>query len=236
MIFSSTNESGLPKWKYLLSLPIGGQFATRRVIKPEEKCFNCDDVLKNHVQFWDEERSTKEPKSYPWLCPVGSRKDHVFFPNRFSIGKTFCVQAKRTGGALCGCGKEMKEHHKIGEFESSLHLFEGDSSIKYPEGTKEKILSSLACKSEKEMESEFLISGDAKSNIFKPARFKIVGGMWHTSWAEEVGKLSIDERKEAYQKEIKLEGFSTLNGWEKYYPEHKIEIGKTWRILAERIN
>jgi hypothetical protein len=41
--------------------------------------------------------------------------------------------------------------------------------------------------------------------------------------------------QEEYEKEAKLEGFNSVEGWLEYYPAHNIKIEDTWRVLAKRV-
>jgi hypothetical protein len=220
MIFNSESEDGTPKCQYLLSLKVGDEMVTRRFIKPEERCI-CGRTKEQHNDYSLCEIKTKEDAFATGNWILG----HTFFPSCFSIGKTLCVQAKRTGGALCGCGKEKKEHTF-----KKLRIFE-TPNIKFSEPLQKTEI--CLCKSMLEISYDRIVKGNAYSTLFKPIRFKIIGGMWHKSWMHEMFEKSglnkaISESPDAkrYDKYLPKHGFPTSE------PEYDAEIYQ--RVLDAR--
>ena len=87
---------------------------------------------------------------------------------------------------------------------------------------------------------------DGHPSPFKPVLYKITGGMWHKEWAGDKEEniqnlLGQPYSKEAinilqkWQDEAQSESFKTVEDWLSYYQVHQIDIGKTWRVLRERI-
>ena len=82
------------------------------------------------------------------------------------------------------------------------------------------------------------MAGACKS--FKPVQLRVVSVMSHPDWLK-----SVEDKRQAFRDggthdvlgaEAKLECFSTVEGWLKWYPDHRMDINATHRIELERVD
>lgn len=219
MIFSSKNEEGIIKADWMSSLPIGATAITRRSIKPNDKCSNCDFEFWKHspdvrgkLKYSFSKATKEEIEKQGWKVngETVQRSCHSFFPAKFKIGKQIKIQKKRCGSALCDCSYEKNEHEPV---------------------------------TDEDMIDKWLQCPEVEDNLaeFKPILYEIVAGCWHKSWMKK-NKIKVlpsgdilAPSNDVFLNEVKSEGFISPNNWLDYYPAHKIDINSTWRIQLQRI-
>ncbi len=218
MIFSSKNEEGKLKADWMSSLPIGATAITRRSIKPNDKCSNCDFEFWKHspdvrgkLKYSFPKATKEEIEKQGWKVngETVQRSCHSFFPAKFKIGKQIKIQKKRCGSAICADCKLGKN-----EFPHGYKCIDGLHSLP----------------------DRILKIDEIPECVFKPILYKVEAGEWHKEWETEAHMdddgLNVEYE---FENEAKLEFFKTVKGWLDYYPAHNIKIEDTWRVELERI-
>ncbi len=237
MVFKSVNEDGINKAEWMASLKKGEKVVTRRRIKPEDECV-CGLPMSDHTRGLGQELI-----EYAYRFNFSECKE--FFPAKYAID-TIVQIAKREGTV------------KFENLDDMIKDMESDNP-KQPDG--DNVL--CVCGHEKKDHGikKFNSLGDGgvrevdfrrTCTNFKPALFKITGGMWHKDWQMKIthkciqAAIKTKERAELTETrlsceffiEARLEGFKTVKGWLNAAEENKDkwgELEKSWRIELTKL-